>query len=132
MKNIMNQPTSLFWFFKCFNKSSTSSAWQGVKQNALSFQPFRLLQFLFQVSSSMILALFWNTMYGRCTLGEGRWNRTPRQIFKKLANKNAIKPKIWEPPQQFCPKSLDPQPPGAPWIFNRAHQWRLFKMNLTR
>ncbi len=32
----------------------------------------------------------------------------PRQIFEKLVNKNAIKPKIGGPPQAIFPESLDP------------------------
>ncbi len=38
----------------------------------------------------------------------GWGGRTPySQIFKKLVNKNVIKPKIRDP-RQFCPESLDP------------------------
>jgi hypothetical protein len=32
----------------------------------------------------------------------------PRQIFEKLVNKNAIKPKIGGPPQATFPETLDP------------------------
>jgi hypothetical protein len=32
----------------------------------------------------------------------------PRQIFEKLVNKNAIKPKIGGPPQAIFPETLDP------------------------
>jgi hypothetical protein len=50
----------------------------------------------------------------------------PRQIFEKLVNKNAIKPKIGGPPQAIFPESLDPPPRNfgknipypLPWIFN--------------
>jgi hypothetical protein len=49
----------------------------------------------------------------------------PRQIFEKLVNKNAIKPKIGGPPQAIFPESLDPPrnfgkniPYPLPWIFN--------------
>jgi hypothetical protein len=34
----------------------------------------------------------------------------PRQIFKKLVNKNAIKPKIGGPPWQFFLKPMTPPP----------------------
>jgi hypothetical protein len=34
----------------------------------------------------------------------------PLQIFEKLDNENAIKPKIGDP-WQFCPESLNPPPP---------------------
>ena len=36
----------------------------------------------------------------------------PRQIFKKLVNKNAIKRKIGGPPLAIFPETLDPPPPG--------------------
>ncbi len=52
----------------------------------------------------------------------------PRQIFKKLVNKNEIKCKIGGPPQAIFPETLDPPPPyefwqklqvpPPPWIFN--------------
>jgi hypothetical protein len=34
----------------------------------------------------------------------------PRQIFEKLVNKNAIKPKIGGPPQAIIPETLDHPP----------------------
>jgi hypothetical protein len=50
----------------------------------------------------------------------------PRQIFEKLVNKNAIKPKIGGPPQATFPETLDHPlrnfgkniPYPLPWIFN--------------
>jgi hypothetical protein len=42
----------------------------------------------------------------------GEWGHIKhplRKIFKKLVNKNAIKPKIWNPPGNFSPEMLDPQ-----------------------
>ncbi len=36
---------------------------------------------------------------------------TPRQIFEKLVNKNARKPKIGGPPWEFFLKALTPPPP---------------------
>ncbi len=46
----------------------------------------------------------------RCTQGRGGGYETapPRQIFEKLVNKNAIKPKIGGPPAAIFPKTLDP------------------------
>jgi hypothetical protein len=49
----------------------------------------------------------------RCTKGRGRGRgdetaSPPRQIFKKLVNKNAIKPKIGGPPGNFDLKALTP------------------------
>jgi hypothetical protein len=50
--------------------------------------------------------------------GGGMKQHPPRQIFKKLVNKNAIKPKIGVPPWQFFLKPLTPPlgisstPPG--------------------
>jgi hypothetical protein len=38
----------------------------------------------------------------------GVWNSTPRQIFEKLVNKNAIKRKIAGPPLAIFPETLDP------------------------
>jgi hypothetical protein len=31
-------------------------------------------------------------------------------ILEKLVYKNAIKPKIGDPPREFCPKALTPRP----------------------
>ncbi len=73
----------------------------------------------------------------RCTQGVGKggwgvWNSTPRQIFKKLINKNAIKPKIGgPPPRQFFLKPLTPPPLGIlaktssppPGFSARVHLW---------
>jgi hypothetical protein len=51
----------------------------------------------------------------------------PRQIYEKLVNKNAIKPKIGGTPQAIFPETLDPPPPRdfgknfkypPSWIFN--------------
>jgi hypothetical protein len=59
--------------------------------------------------------------------GEGGYETAPpRQIFEKLVNKNAIKPKIGGPPQAMFPETLDPprnfgknfKYPPPPWIFN--------------
>jgi hypothetical protein len=52
--------------------------------------------------------------------GGGGWVNIvppPRQIFEKLVNKNAIKPKIGGPPQAIFPESLDP-----PRDFGKKHQ----------
>jgi hypothetical protein len=39
----------------------------------------------------------------------GEWNNTPpRQILKKLVNKNVIKRKIGVPPLAIFPETLDP------------------------
>jgi hypothetical protein len=55
--------------------------------------------------------------------GKGDETAPPRQIFEKLVNKNAIKPKIGGPPGNFVLEALNP--PGfwknlsyPPWIFN--------------
>jgi hypothetical protein len=75
---------------------------------------------------------FINLSYAhRCTQGGGvrgaggYETAPPRQIFKKLVNKNAIKPKIGGPPQAIFPESLDPPRNFGkniryplPWIFN--------------
>jgi hypothetical protein len=61
--------------------------------------------------------------------GGGYETAPPRQIFKKLVNKNVIKCKIGGPPWQFFLKPLTPPwdfgknfkyppPPGPHWIFN--------------
>ncbi len=46
--------------------------------------------------------------------GEGKGDETApsRQIFEKLVNKNAIKPKIGEPLANFVLKALTPLPLG--------------------
>ena len=47
--------------------------------------------------------------------GEGGMKQhPPRQIFKKLVNKNAIKPKIGGPTLAIFPENLDP-----PWDFGK-------------
>ncbi len=57
--------------------------------------------------------------------GKGDETAPPRQIFEKLVNKNAIKPKIGGPPQAIFPASLDPPRNFGkniryplPWRFN--------------
>ncbi len=57
--------------------------------------------------------LQYNTSYHRCTQGGGgvrggMKQHPPRQIFKKLDNKNAIKRKIGGPPLAIFPETLDP------------------------
>ncbi len=65
-----------------------------------------------------------------------------RQIFEKLVNKNAIKPKIGGPPWQFFLKALTPPrdfgknfkyPPPPFWIFLCIYVWvkKLYVYNLN-
>jgi hypothetical protein len=42
---------------------------------------------------------------------------TLRQIFEKLVNKNAINPKIDNPPLRFSPKSIDLFLPGFSTVY---------------
>ncbi len=91
--------------------------------------------FLFSASFCLCLSLFARPLH-RCTQGGVRGVRgdetaPPRQIFKKLVNKNAIKPKIGGPPRQFFPKPLTP-PLGilaktsrtpSPGFSTRVHIW---------
>jgi hypothetical protein len=56
--------------------------------------------------------------------------RPLRLIFKKLVNKNAIKPKIWGPPLAIFPESLDPlgilaktSGTPSPGFSTRVHLW---------
>ncbi len=60
--------------------------------------------------------------------GAGRWGirkGPPFQIFKKLVNKNAMTPKVWDPPGKLVQKAFDlPRDFGKnlsyplPWIIN--------------
>jgi hypothetical protein len=50
-------------------------------------------------------------------------NRTPQANFKRLVNKNAIKPKIGDPPGILAINLSYP----VPWIFNPCTQFFVFK-----
>ena len=56
--------------------------------------------------------------------GEEKYRNPPQANYKRLVNKNAIKPKIAGPRWQIFPESLDPSGKNLsyplPWIFNQC------------
>ena len=82
--------------------------WKSVFRNHTSF----ISVLVFQHFISKVAKYEWAAFKLRCSQGSegGRgYNMGPPSlIFKKLVNKNAIKPSIGDTPWQFCLESIDP------------------------